>query len=125
MELSPWVSWGHLQSGEGPSRLALGWFVCHKGRCRGWCVTLHPPSAAGTLARAVWGGVPACCPGVGTVSASCGLQGRAHHDISLCHSPPGSRGGSLGPKHLKTGQPLAGVRWVLCSLSQPWGGGRD
>lgn len=116
MELSPWVSWGHLQSGQGPSRLALGWFVCHKGRCHGWCVTLHPPSAAGTLARR---GHSQCQP------AACGLQGRAHHDISLCHSPPGSRGGSLGPKHLKTGQPLAGVRWVLCSLSQPWGGGRD
>lgn len=49
-----------------------------------------------------------------------GLQGRGHRDIRLCHYP-GSRGDSLGPKHHKTVQPLAGVRWVLCSLSQPRG----
>lgn len=54
------------------------------------------------------------------MSASCGLQGRGHRDVSLCHHPPGSRGGSLGSKHHKTGQPLARVSWVLCSLSQPW-----
>lgn len=85
-------------------------------------MTLHPPRAAGTQARAVWGdGVPACCPGVVSQSVSaCGFQGREHCDIGLCHNS-GSRGGSLGPKHHKTVQPLARVRWELCSLSQPWG----
>lgn len=59
-----------VAQGQCPSKLALGWFECQKGRCHGWCVTLHPPRAAGTQGRAVWGGVPACCPGVGTVSVS-------------------------------------------------------
>lgn len=59
-----------VAQGQCPSRLALGFFVCHKGRWHGRCETLNPPGAAGTRARAVWGGVPACHPGVGTVSVS-------------------------------------------------------
>lgn len=86
MQLSPWLSWGHLHSSGASIQGGPGLVCVPKGEMP-------------------W-----------VVCDSCGLQGRGHCDISLCHYP-GSRGGSLGHKHHKNVQPFARVRWVLCSLS--------
>lgn len=122
MELSPWVSWipsRAVTHGQCPSKVVcvpegdMPWVLCDPASSQ---CCWHP--GQGTLG---WGAslLPRCRHS-GCQPASCGIAGDTV--TSGCATILAAEVAVWDPNITK---PLAGVRWVLCSLSQPWGGGRD